>query len=161
MQLKKSQKDPKRFKWSEIWNRVTINKPNQSEITIQIWLKKSQWRKRWAASSRLPHPPTQDWEVVGITPLLNKLSFVGRKLRRRRHTKDWFLKEHLYAILQVVNYNVMLSCWLLKKIVSSADKVIFWRMLIPPPHVDNNILQNNKVQQITTLPQLYHSFKLF
>lgn len=35
-------------------------------------------KNRWTASSKLPHTLTQDWEIVGITPLLSKLSFVGK-----------------------------------------------------------------------------------
>jgi len=43
------------------------------------------------------------------------------------------------------------------KIMSIIDTVIFWRMQIPHPPPDNIISQNNRVQQITTLPQLLSS----
>jgi len=85
--LEKPPKEPNWAKWYEILSGVTKTKPNQSYTANQIWRKKLQWRNRWVASSRLPHPPTHRWEVTGSTPLFTKLSFVGKQLRRRRHTK--------------------------------------------------------------------------
>jgi len=61
-------------------------------------------------------PPTQDWEVAGITPLLNILPFVGRRLRRRRHTKLLTFKGASLCHIQVVNCNVMFNWWLLRRI---------------------------------------------
>jgi len=85
--LEKPRIHSKSIRWSTIFPEVIVTKPSHLVIKYQVLPKNSHMTHKWSTSSNIPQPLIHCWSLLWSSPLLNKLSLVGIRLRSSQQVK--------------------------------------------------------------------------